>query len=40
VATEGPYTKAALFVGLLAIVVTYLVTAGQNHWWPISADVG
>jgi hypothetical protein len=38
VAAEGPYTKAGVFLGAVAIVVGYLVAAGENDWWPFATE--
>ncbi|MEU4247444.1 hypothetical protein AB0F15_08550 [Amycolatopsis sp. NPDC026612] len=37
---EGPYTKLGAVAGALALVVTYLVAAGEHHWWPLGPVAG
>lgn len=36
--SEGPYTKAGVAIAMVALVGGYLLTAGENSWWPFAAD--
>jgi hypothetical protein len=38
VAAEGPYAKAGVYLAVVAIIVGYLVAAGENDWWPFAAE--
>jgi hypothetical protein len=37
---EGPYTRAAVFLAGAAIVVTCVLSAAQNAWWPFPQTSG
>jgi hypothetical protein len=37
---EGPYTKLGAIAAVVALVLGYLLSAAESHWWPFRAEEG